>query len=206
VALLKEKFSNIGAFQTRNIPHFGHELILQRLLEICDHVVINPVIGPKKSGDIKVECLKRTYTFLSQSKYKHKISFKPIFANMFYAGPREAMHHALIRQRIGFQHFTVGRDHAGAEHVYAPQDAPKLIKQNIDRLTIQVMVHNGATFCTECKKVLFIGECSHSIKSRMDISGSDFRESLKSKSMFNFADPEMQKYLHENNTEMFEND
>ena len=204
VATLKEKFSEVGAFQTRNIPHFGHELIIQRLLDVCDHVVINPVIGPKKSGDIKVECLKSAYTFLNQTKYGDKISFKPIIANMFYAGPREAMHHALMRQRIGFQHFTIGRDHAGAENIYAPQDAPKLIKQNIDQLTVQVMVHDGAAFCLKCNKVLLIGECSHCIESKMDISGSDFRTSLKSKNMFNFADPEMQKYLHGNNTEIFE--
>ena len=204
VASLKEEFKNIGAFQTRNIPHLGHELIIQRLLEVCDHVVINPVIGPKKSGDVTIECLESTYTLLSQTKYKQKISFKPIFANMFYAGPREAMHHALMRQRIGFQHFTIGRDHAGAENVYDPQDAPELIKQNIDRLKIQVMVHNGAAFCPECSKVILIGECSHYIKSMADISGSDFRSSLKAKSMFNLADLEMQKYLLKSNMEMFE--
>ena len=204
VALLKEEVKNIGAFQTRNIPHLGHELIIQRLLEVCDHVVINPVIGPKKSGDITIDFLKSAYTLLSQTKYKQKISFKPIFANMFYAGPREAMHHALMRQRIGFQHFTIGRDHAGAESVYNPQDAPELIKQNIDLLKIQVMVHNGAAFCLECSKVILIGECSHSIKSMVDISGSDFRSTLKEKSMFKLADLEMQKYLFKSNIEMFE--
>jgi sulfate adenylyltransferase len=204
VASLKEEFKNIGAFQTRNIPHLGHELIIQRLLEVCDHVVINPVIGPKKSGDVTIECLESTYTLLSQTRYKQKISFKPIFANMFYAGPREAIHHALMRQQIGFQHFTIGRDHAGAESVYDPQDAPELIKQNIDRLKIQVMVHNGAAFCLECNKVTLIGDCSHSIKSMVDISGSDFRSSLKERNMFNLADPEMQKYLLQSNIEMFE--
>ncbi len=204
VASLKQEFKNVGAFQTRNIPHFGHELIIQRLLEVCDHVVINPVIGPKKHGDVTIECMERTYTFLSKTKYKQKISFKPIFANMFYAGPREAMHHALMRQRIGFQHFTIGRDHAGAKSVYDPRDAPKLIKRNIDRLKIQVMVHNGAAFCLKCSKVIIIGECSHSIKSMIDISGSDFRSSLKKRDLFNLADPEMQKYLLKNNIEMFE--
>ena len=204
VASLKQEFKHIGAFQTRNIPHFGHELIIQRLLEVCDHVVINPVVGPKKPGDVTIECLENTYTLLSQTKYKQKISFKPIFANMFYAGPREAMHHALIRQQIGFQHFTIGRDHAGAENIYDPQDAPKLIKQNIDRLKIQVMGHNGAAFCPECNKVILIGDCSHSIKRMVDISGSDFRSSLKERNIFTLADPEMQKYLLQNNLEIFE--
>ena len=204
VASLKEEFKNIGAFQTRNIPHLGHELIIQRLLEVCDHVVINPVIGPKKSGDVTIECLESTYTLLSQTKYKQKISFKPIFANMFYAGPREAMHHALMRQRIGFQNFAIGRDHAGAEGAYDPQDAPDFVKQNIDRLKIKVFVHSGAAFCLECSNVILIGECSHAITSMTDICGSDFRSSLEEKKMFNLADIEMQKYLLKNNMEMFE--
>ncbi len=204
VASLKQEYQNIGAFQTRNIPHFGHELIIQRLLEFCDHVVINPVIGPKKPGDVTIQCLESTYAFLSQTKYKQKISFKPIFANMFYAGPREAMHHALMRQQIGFQHFTVGRDHAGAESVYDPQDAPELIKKNGDRLEVKVMVHNGAAVCLECNKTILIGDCSHSTKSMVDISGSDFRSSLKERKVFSLADPEMQKYLLKNSVEMFE--
>ena len=78
------------------------------------------------------------------------------------------------------------------------------ILQQIDRLKIQVMVHNGAAFCLECNKVILIGDCSHSIKSMVDISGSDFRSSLKAKSMFNLADPEMQKSLLKGNIEMFE--
>ena len=81
---------------------------------------------------------------------------------------------------------------------------PELIKQNINLLKIQVMVHNGAAFCLECSKVILIGECSHSIKSMVDISGSDFRSSLKERSMFKLADLEMQKYLLKSNIEMFE--
>ena len=88
----------LGAFQTRNIPHGGHEKIIQSMLEKCDHVVINPVIGPKKSGDIKLEVLETVYNYLSKNKLKRKITFIPIYANMYYAGPREAVHHTKIRQ------------------------------------------------------------------------------------------------------------
>ena len=114
VTSLKKKFKHIGAFQTRNILHFGHEKIMQRMLEVCGHLVLNPVMGPKKTGDVAVEYLTDIFAYLAKSKYHKKISFKPIFANMFYAGPREAMHHTLMRQIIGFQHFSIGRDHAGA--------------------------------------------------------------------------------------------
>ena len=131
---LNSSTGNIGAFQTRNIPHLGHEIIIKRLLEVCDHVVINPVVGPKKKGDVRIEFLRNIYNYLSETKYKEKISFKPIFANMYYAGPREAIHHAYIRQRIGFDYFTIGRDHAGAESVYQPELAGQLIKENYDQL------------------------------------------------------------------------
>ena len=130
VRKLKQEFKHVGAFQTRNIPHFGHEKILKCLLESCDHVVINPVIGPKKTGDVIIERLAEIYKYLSKTKYRGKISFHPVSANMFYAGPREAVHHALIRQRIGFDQFTVGRDHAGADNVYKPDLAAYLIDQN----------------------------------------------------------------------------
>ena len=130
VRKLKQEFKHVGAFQTRNIPHFGHEKILNCLLESCDHVVINPVIGPKKSGDVVIERLAEIYKYLSETKYGGKLSFHPVSANMFYAGPREAVHHALIRQRIGFDQFTVGRDHAGADNVYKPDLAAYLIDQN----------------------------------------------------------------------------
>ena len=204
VTSLKQKYKHVGAFQTRNIPHFGHEKIIQRLLEVCDHVVINPVVGPKKKGDVTIKCLTNIFTYLSQTKYKSKISFMPIIANMFYAGPREAMHHTLMRERIGFHQFTVGRDHAGAENAYDPQMASELVRQNMRQLKIEVMVHKGAAFCSDCNGVVLIGDCSHSIQKMVDISGSDFRSSIKEKNIFALADTKMQGYLLNSKMEIFE--
>lgn len=201
---LKERFKTIGAFQTRNIPHFGHELIIRRLLEFCDHVVVNPVIGPKKRGDITIETLSKVYHYMSKTKYQDKISFKPLMSNMFYAGPREAMHHALIRQRLGFQYFTVGRDHAGADNVYDPRMASQLIKENAQQLRIKVIAHDGAAFCPDCDGVVLAGDCSHPVHNMVDISGSDFRSSLKIGKMYKLADIQMQHYLLENNRLEFE--
>lgn len=201
---LKKKFKHIGAFQTRNIPHFGHEKIIQRMLEFCDHVVVNPVIGPKKKGDVTVDCLRDVFNYLTNSKYEEKISFKPIFANMFYAGPREAMHHAQMRQRMGFKHFTVGRDHAGAENVYQPDAATEFIKINKHKIKIDVMLHKGAAFCSQCKKVILINDCDHPSKVMSDISGTDFRSSIMKECLFNLADKEMQTYLFKNNKDIFE--
>lgn len=204
VNYLRQRFKRIGAFQTRNIPHFGHEKIIQRMLDFCDHVVVNPVMGPKKKGDVTVECLANVFTYLAESKYKKKISFKPIFANMFYAGPREAMHHSLMRQRLGFKYFTVGRDHAGAEHAYEPKNAPKLIKQNQENLKIDVMQHNGAVFCPKCNEVILIGECDHPQSIMTDISGTDFRSSIVAERIFMLADQKMQHNLFKRKKEIFE--
>ena len=204
ISSLKDKFKHIGAFQTRNIPHFGHEKIIQRMLDFCDHVVINPVIGPKKRGDVKIESLNDVFSFLTKSKYGAKISFQPIFANMFYAGPREAMHHALMRQRIGFQRFTVGRDHAGAEHVYDPKMAPEFMSQNQHQLKIDLLLHDGAAFCHKCNDVILLGDCDHASEYIKDISGSDFRSSILARRLFRFADEKMQAYLLKNSTEIFE--
>ena len=204
VQKLKREFKCIGAFQTRNIPHFGHEKIMQRLLETCDHVVINPVVGPKKTGDVAIGRLAEVYEYLSKTKYGGKISFHPVSANMFYAGPREAVHHALIRQRIGFDQFTVGRDHAGADNVYKPEMAANLIDQNRRRFKIKVLTHAGAAFCTGCDKVILVGDCSHPVERMLDISGSAFRASLKEKRLFKFADKQMQHEIFKLKEDIFE--
>ena len=123
---------------------------------------------------------------------------------MFYAGPREAVHHALIRQRIGFHRFSVGRDHAGAENAYEPEMATALVEQVRESFEIQVFAHNGAAFCNVCNNVVLIGDCSHPVGLMSDISGSAFRASLKEKKLFKLADEEMQNEIFRLNTDIFE--
>ena len=123
---------------------------------------------------------------------------------MFYAGPREAMHHALMRQRMGFHLFTVGRDHAGAENAYKPNMACAFIKRNEHKLKIDVMLHKGAVFCSGCKEVILKGDCNHSSNLMIDISGTDFRSNIRAKRLFNMADQRMQHYLFEKSEDIFE--
>ena len=132
------------------------------------------------------------------------ISFKPIVANMFYAGPNEALHHTILRQRIGFDYFTVGRDHAGSDNAYKPEMAIELIKSNINKLNIKILTHLGSVFCSQCCEVIIVGDCSHSIENFKDISGSDFRANLRERKIFRFADREMQHLLFKNGGEIFE--
>ncbi|MDC3312292.1 hypothetical protein OAW28_06560, partial [Alphaproteobacteria bacterium] len=201
---LRKNFHNIGAFQTRNIPHFGHELIMKRMLKFCDHLVINPIIGPKKRGDTTVECLTFIFENLLENKYRKKISFMPILANMFYAGPREAVHHCFLRKQLGFNLFSVGRDHAGAENIYRDDEAPMLIENIKSHLGINVMTHSGAKFCKSCKKVIILGDCKHETRHLYDISGTKFRDSIMEKKFFDLADKEMQRNLFKNNMKIFE--
>jgi len=201
---LKKRWHRVGAFQTRNIPHSGHEKIIQKMLLDCDHVVINPVIGPKKIGDVNIDSLRMIYEFLIKYKYDERVSFQPIFANMFYAGPREAVHHALLRKRLGFDLFSVGRDHAGAEGAYPLEAAPNLVTDLKDKIGIDVIAHQGAAFCTSCNEVIIIGECRHESGSFQDIAGTSFRKCLRENKLFDLADKAMQRFIFGNKLELFE--
>jgi sulfate adenylyltransferase len=201
---LKSVHKKIGAFQTRNIPHMGHEAIIRSMLQNCSHVVINPVMGPKKKGDIRLDTLELVFQDLATRKYNDSISFCPIIANMFYAGPREALHHAIMRQNIGFNLFSVGRDHAGADGVYKANAATDLIKQCGDKLNIYVMCHDGAVYCSKCEKVLIREDCNCENEWLQDIAGTEFRKALTHKRIYPLADEMMQKYIMNIELEIFE--
>ena len=201
---LKAKHDVLAAFHTRNIPHVGHEAIIRALLEYSEHVVINPVIGPKKAGDLKLESLQKVYKYLATTKYNNKISFIPIKAMMFYAGPREAIHHAILRERLGFNLFTVGRDHAGADGFFNAADAVKIIKKVQHKIRIKIMHHEGAVFCPECDGGVLIGRCDHDRGQMVDVSGSEFRKQIAQSKMYKYADRDMQSYLRNQTVESYE--
>jgi len=199
---INSKFKETCAFQTRNIPHLGHEKIIENLLKKFDHVVVNPLIGPKKMGDVKFDVLKQSYDYVINNKFKNKVTYIPIIANMFYAGPREAIHHANLRKSLGFKNFVVGRDHAGAFDNYKPLDAYKLVSKYKNKLNINIINLKGAYHCKDCKKIVINFSCKH--KNYENISGTQFRKKLNNKKMFVFADKLMQKKLHKIKTKIFE--
>jgi len=203
---LSEQFPILGAFQTRNIPHLGHERIMTEMLQHCDHLVVNPVVGPKKLGDISFDGLQLAYEYLSKNKYDGRISFFPIRANMYYAGPREAVHHTKLRQYLGFKLFSVGRDHAGAGAVYHPNDAQKIMQKVSNLFNIKVITHSGAEYCKECGSAIIGRSCLHKNHSFEDISGSEFRRALQAKSVYSYADLDLQSFLSSSAIRIFEND
>jgi sulfate adenylyltransferase len=204
ISLLLSRHSRVGAFQTRNIPHAGHEKIIERMLENCDHLVINPVIGPKKTGDVTLNALRRSYRYLAKHKYNDRVSFIPISANMYYAGPNEAIHHTILRGRLGFSLFSVGRDHAGADGVYEAHEASDLVSCNQDKFKIKIITHGGAVYCQNCRDILLIGGCNCNDEDIVDISGTQFRDAIQNGKMYEFADANLQAYLTKTNTKIFQ--
>ena len=195
ISKLKNNNKIVGAFQTRNIPHMGHEKIIQLMLKYCDIVIVNPVIGPKKKGDIKPSALKKIYTFLLKKYYNNKVIYKPVYANMHYAGPREAIHHALLRENLGFDYFIIGRDHAGAEGAYKFDAALKMANKFKKKFSINIITHNGSFFCKTCNKVVIKGECKSSKCKLLNISGTNFRQSILTGKNFIHARKDLQKFL-----------
>lgn len=198
---VNNKFKNTCAFQTRNIPHLGHEKIIESLLNKFDHVVINPLIGPKKEGDAKFEILEKAYKYIIDNKFKNKVSYIPIIANMFYAGPREAIHHANIRKNLGFKNFVIGRDHAGAFNNYDPMGAYRLVTQHKKVIKIHIERLTGAYYCQDCDIIRVDFNCKHN--NFKNISGTEFRKKLKMKKMFIYADNKLQHKLHKIKNKIF---
>lgn len=195
---LKKKNKTITAFQTRNIPHLGHEKIIEYLLKRTDVLIINPVIGPKKKGDIKYEFLKKFYEHIIKTKYKrNKVFYYPVIANMFYSGPREAIHHSILRKNLGFDQFLVGRDHAGSENVYKPNLAYQTVKKVSKKLGIKILAYKGSYFCKTCNRIVEKGACKYKKKKCKyeNISGKTFRKYIKNKKYFAFADKDLQNYI-----------
>ena len=123
---------------------------------------------------------------------------------MFYAGPREAIHHALLRQKLGFTNFTVGRDHAGSDGFYNPLEASEVITKNKDKLKISVYCHSGAFFCSTCNKPIIANACCHDKAQLIDISGTELRDALKRGTIYKYADLDMQNFIKQKKLELFE--
>ena len=191
------------AFQTRNIPHYGHEEIIKRLMiKKKGKVFVNPLIGMKKKGDCKNEVLKKVFNKLILNPlYKNKLFYAPVYANMHYGGPREAIHHINLREKIGFNRFTVGRDHAGAEGVYKPLDSFKLAKKNRKKYKIDIFFQKGSYFCSKCNKIILKNDCLH--KNLNEISGTEFRRKILKKKNFLYARKSLQKYIYKLKIRLF---
>ena len=170
----------IVAFQTRNVPHLGHEYVQKSALTFADGLFINPVIGKKKKGDFTDEAILATYQALIDNYYLKERSVMAILQyEMRYAGPREAIHHAIMRKNFGCTHFIVGRDHAGVGDFYHPFAAQEIFQEFPD-LGIVPVFFNTFSYCKRCGGVVNEKICPHGPEDRVGFSGTRMRELIVS--------------------------
>lgn len=179
------RFSSLGwesivAFQTRNVPHMGHEHVQKTALSYVDGLFINPVIGIKKPGDFKDEIIIQTCEALIRNYYpRDRVFLSVLQMQMRYAGPREAIHHAIIRKNFGCTHIIIGRDHAGVGSFYHPFAAHSIFAEFPD-LEIKPIFFKSFFWCNRCGGVANDKTCPHSGKDIENFSGTKIREILVS--------------------------
>jgi len=195
--LFREKgWRTVVGFQTRNPPHMGHEYVQKTALTFVDGIFINPVIGRKKAGDFRDEVILQSYEELLKHYYLRDRAMMSILqTEMRYAGPREAVFHALIRKNYGCSHFIVGRDHAGVGNFYGPFDAHEIFEEFPD-LGITPVFFSSFFHCERCGGVSNEKTCPHD-GSRVHYSGTDIRRMIESNQVppANCMRPEIAKVI-----------
>lgn len=175
----KKGWKTIVGFQTRNPVHKAHEYIQRLGLEVCDGLFVNPVTGWKKSGDFSQEAVIAAYETMIQEFYpKDRVFFAELKTQMRYAGPREAIFHAIVRRNLGCTHFIIGRDHAGVGNYYGPYEAQNFaekITKNSD-VGINLLLTKEPYYCKKCKQIVTEHTCSHYKTHRIEISGTIIRK------------------------------
>lgn len=177
--LFKEKgWRTVVGFQTRNTPHIGHEYVQKTALTFTDGIFVNPVIGRKKKGDFKDEVILASYDELIKHYYlKERAVVVILQMEMRYAGPREAIFHAIIRKNFGCTHIIIGRDHAGVGNYYSPYAAQDIFEQFPD-LGIIPLFFKSFSFCKKCNSVVNEKTCPHPPSEHINFSGTKIRELL----------------------------
>ncbi|MEM4391405.1 MAG: sulfate adenylyltransferase [Candidatus Nitrosotenuis sp.] len=178
-AFSKAGWKSIVAFQTRNPPHVAHEMLQKTSLTTHDGVFVNPLIGKKKSGDFADDVILASYIAMIENYYpRNRCILATLHTEMRYAGPKEAIHHAIMRQNYGCTHIIIGRDHAGVGKYYSPFAAQEIFSDYPD-LEIEPIFFPAFYYCKKCLTFTNERACPHSPEFHEQISGTKLRSMIE---------------------------